>query len=153
MLFRKKFWGDKPKDKAIYDPETGQIISDLAEDGSEILDPTPIAPPIGFTRTKSMMEQVRDMVRSERLAEEARREGYETFEESEDFDVDDDFDPSTPYENDFDPPISEVKEAVEAEKKGRGEKSPPVAPKEPTPGEAPPEPLKNGSTPVEGGDQ
>lgn len=41
----------------------------------------------------------------------AEAEGMETFEESDDFDVGDDLDPSTPYEADFDPPSAEVQKA------------------------------------------
>lgn len=76
----------------------------------EISDPTPIAPPLGFKRTPSLAEQIRDMVRSQALADAAERSGMETFEESEDFDIPDDpMDPITPYENDFDTPVSELK--------------------------------------------
>lgn len=79
------------------------------KDGNIILDPTPMAPPIGYKKAPSMVEIVRDMVRSERLAQEARDAGHETFEEAEDFDVDDD--PEllrSPYENQFDPPLEEL---------------------------------------------
>jgi len=146
MVFRVKFWGTGPKSKAIVDPD-GTIISDLDERGAEVLDKTPIAPPIGYNKTKSMMEIVREMVVSEKLAMDARSAGYETFEESEDFDVDDDFDPSTPYENDFDPTIPELRAALE-EEKGRGAKAPPVpaSPATPEPKAPSQEPLKDGST-------
>lgn len=150
-IFRKKFWGTEPKSKAIADPD-GTIISDIDERGAEVLDDTPIAPPIGYTKTKSMMEIVRDMVISEKLAQDAANAGYETFEESEDFDVDDDFDPSTPYENDFDPTIGDLRAAVEDDKKGRGAKAPPVPPSSaatPEPQVPSPEPLKEGSTTAE----
>lgn len=76
--------------------------------GRELPDPTPIAPPIGYKRAPSLAEQIREMVRSERLAQEAAAMGYETFEEADDFDVGD-LDPTSPYENDFDPPVSELR--------------------------------------------
>lgn len=152
MLFRKKFWGEQPKSKAIVDAD-GVVISDIDERGAEVLDSTPIAPPIGYqARGKTMMEIVREMVISEKLAQDAANAGYETFEESEDFDVDDDYDPSTPYENDFDPTIPELRAAVEEDKKGRGAKAPPVAPSSaptPEPKVPSPEPLKDGSTTAE----
>lgn len=147
-IFRKKFWGNEPKSKAIVDPD-GTIISDLDEAGAEVLDTTPMAPPIGFKPgSKTMMEIVREMVISEKLAQDARSAGYETFEEAEDFDVDDDYDPHTPYENDFDPTISELREAVAESKKGRGAGAPPVEPKAPTPEPKAPsqEPSFDGST-------
>lgn len=85
--------------------------------GAEILDPTPIAPPVGYKRQPTMVEHIRAAVKSEMLRREAEALGADTFEESEDFDVgDDDDDPHTPYENDFDPPIDHIREAVEAEK-------------------------------------
>lgn len=70
----------------------------------EHLDPTPIAPPVGYRKSPSLREQIREMVRSERLAQELAASGYETFEEADDFDVDDDEDPNSPYEVHFDPP-------------------------------------------------
>lgn len=81
----------------------------LDKDGRLIPDSVPLAPPIGYKKQPSMVEIVREMVKSERLAEEARRAGHETFEESEDFDVGDD--PEllrSPFENEFDPPLDEI---------------------------------------------
>lgn len=84
----------------------------LHPDGTQILDPVPLAPPIGYKKTPSMVEIVRDMIRSERLAAEAAAMGHETFEESEDFDVGDE-DPlmRSPWENDFDPPLETLLQA------------------------------------------
>lgn len=76
----------------------------LDDNGHEILDPTPMAPPVGFKPQPSMVEIVRQQIASDRLAQEAEELGLETFDEANDFDVDDDFDPSTPYEEMFDPP-------------------------------------------------
>lgn len=76
----------------------------LNEKGREILDPTPMAPPVGYKRQPSLSEQIREMVRSERLAMEAASAGFETLEEADDFDIPDDpIDPRTPYEAHFDP--------------------------------------------------
>lgn len=75
----------------------------LTPEGGEVLDPTPIAPPIGYTRTPSLSEQIRMMVRSEKLAQEARDAGHETFEEADDFDIGEDYEPNSPYQANFDP--------------------------------------------------
>lgn len=96
----------------------------LAPDGRLIPDPTPIAPPVGYKKQPSMVEIVRDMVRSEQLAAAARASGKETFEESEDFDVGDDPDlMRSPWENEFDPPLQTLleagKEAVSAKQQPR----------------------------------
>lgn len=95
----------------------------LKADGTVDLDPQPLEPPIGYKRAPSMVEVVREQIRSERLAVAAAEAGMETFEESEDFDVDDDPYPRmSGYENDFDPTIDEVKEGVEAARNEKKEK-------------------------------
>lgn len=81
----------------------------LHPDGTPVLDPVPVAPPIGYKKTPSMVEIVRDMVRGERLRQEAIAAGHETFEESEDFDVGDEPElMRSPWENQFDPPLEEI---------------------------------------------
>lgn len=77
----------------------------LDEQGREILDPRPVAPPLGYIKQPSMVENIRAMIRSESLRHHAESEGIDTFEEAEDFDTgEDDDDPRTPYEAVFDPP-------------------------------------------------
>ena len=89
----------------------------LDEHGRLIPDPVPIAPPVGYRKQPSMVEIVRDMVRGEKLRQAALESGHETFEESEDFDIGEDGeDLLSGYENDFDPPLSEIAREVEAER-------------------------------------
>lgn len=83
----------------------------LHPDGTQKLDPRPLAPPVGYKKHPSMVEIVRDMVRGERLRIAALEAGAETFEESEDFEVEDDYFLESPWVNDFDPPIRELVEA------------------------------------------
>lgn len=113
----------------------------LDEFGHETLDPTPIAPPVGFRPAPSLAEQIREMVRSERLAREVIEAGYETFEEADDFDVGDDVDVSSPYEEHFEPtPAALLRERMAAEAAGGsgGSNPPPSAPSEPaTPAPSP----------------
>lgn len=66
--------------------------------GEEIPDPTPMAPPIGWRKEKSMVEIIREQIRSAQLAAEAEAAGMETFEESDDFDVPDELEPFSAYE-------------------------------------------------------
>lgn len=75
-------------------------------DGSrrEIVSAIPVAPPVGYVEQPSLVERIRSMVRSEHLRYAATEAGYETFEDAEDFEVGDDFEPHTPYEAVFDPP-------------------------------------------------
>lgn len=74
----------------------------LDERGREILDGTPIAPPVGYKQTVPLAQQIREMVRSENLRLAAQESGLETFEEADDFNIDDPdgtaYDPSSPFE-------------------------------------------------------
>lgn len=70
------------------------------EDGREIVSSVPMAPPIGYNKQPTMIEHIRNMVRSEHLRRAAEEAGVETFEESDDFDVEDDPFPRGAYEFD-----------------------------------------------------
>lgn len=70
--------------------------------GHEVPDPTPLALPVGFKTPESLTEQIQRLVRGA-ISQEAAERGEETFEEADDFDVDDELDFRTPYEMDFDP--------------------------------------------------
>ena len=111
MLNLKRFF-QKPTQISQDDYHARLLAKGLTEEGL-IPDPVPMAPPIGYKKQPSMVEVVRSMVRSERLALEAELAGYETFEESEDFDVDDDDMPRSPHEFEEDQPsIAEMRAAV-----------------------------------------
>lgn len=103
-----------PKFVEEYLNPKGRLQTDA---GHEIPDPKPIAPPIGYNRQPSLAEQIRTMVRNEKLQADLDAAGYETFEEADDFDVGDDYDPRSPYEQQFEPtPIPELKRrALEAQ--------------------------------------
>lgn len=92
-------------------------VPGLTPDGHEIPDSTPVAPPIGYKKIPSLAEQIRQAILSEKLKEAAQSQGLETFEEADDFDVGDDFDPRSPYEESFEPvhpaPAPEAVQAAE----------------------------------------
>lgn len=92
------------------------------------VDGTPVAPPVGYVKQPSMVEIIRQQVRSAHLAAAAEAAGMDTFEEADDFDVGDPDDalPLTQYEAIFEPPAAEP------------EASPTPAPEPPLP--APSEP-------------
>lgn len=69
----------------------------LNERGHEVLDSTPMARPIHFRPPPSLQDQIKAMVRRE-LSDRAASLGAETFEEADDFDIGDDYDPSSPWE-------------------------------------------------------
>lgn len=73
----------------------------LDKNGHETLNPTPMQPPVGYIRQPTIAEQMRQMIRTASL--EAAQAGAETLEEAEDFDVGEDMEPHSPWENDFDP--------------------------------------------------
>lgn len=71
----------------------------LDDDGSEVLDTTPVAIPVRFSRAETIVEQVRRLVAGE-LSGAATLAGFESFDEADDFDVGDDYEPSSRYELD-----------------------------------------------------
>lgn len=73
------------------------------KDGNELVDGRSLEPPLGYEPAESLADMIARAVRSHAVQELARAQGDETFEESEDFDVGDDFDPTSPYEAFFEP--------------------------------------------------
>lgn len=137
----------RPRQMELEDYLAKLLDKGLNPDGTPMLDPTPMAPPIGYKKHPSMVEIVRDMVRSERLAQAAAESGHETFEESEDFDVGDD--PEllrSQWENEFDPPLSELVRAGEEAIRAReaASRSPSESPPTPPAPRAEPAPPSDG---------
>lgn len=88
----------------------------LDDNGQFYPDPTPIAPPIGYTREPSMWDIIREKRNKEFLALQAA--GFETEEEANDFAVGDDYEPESPHELDevTEVPLSVMRQrAFEAE--------------------------------------
>lgn len=75
--------------------------------GEEILDPTPMAPPLGYKRQPSLYEQIQAAVRQSKLDEMYSLE--ETEEEADDFEVGDDFEPMSEHENEHMPTLANLK--------------------------------------------
>nr|QJB20443.1 MAG: hypothetical protein [Microvirus sp.] len=145
----------KPKPQLTEEEYNLRLLAKGIGPDGLIPDPVPIAPPIGYKRQPSMTEIVRNAVRSERLALEAQLAGFETFEESEDFDVGDEFDvPRSPHEFEGQPTIAELREAVRDERVKRGldpvtgePVKPPMEPKDGGGGGKPPPQSKPGDPP------
>lgn len=77
------------------------------EDGREILNPTPVSPPLGYRKTPSLSDQIREQVLAlHRLEKDFEPE---TEEEADDFDIDDDPAPVSRWENDMVPSIKELR--------------------------------------------
>lgn len=75
----------------------------LDSDGSEILDPRPMALPIGFERPESIQDTIRRLVTDRQIKAELEASGVESFDEADDFEVEDDLPLESPYEENFDP--------------------------------------------------
>lgn len=59
--------------------------------GREIPDPRPVELPTGLKVRPSLQEEIRRYIRAE-MSNHARDQGWESFEEANDFDIDDDID-------------------------------------------------------------
>lgn len=91
-----------------FDEDGVQASSGIGVDGKEYPDPVPMAPPVGYAAPPNIMDMIRSMVRSEALKRLADEQGFDNFDEANDFDLPDDpIDPRTPYESDFEPPVAE----------------------------------------------
>lgn len=68
--------------------------------GREVPDPEPIAIPVKIKRLINDTDRMREIIRSEQIRHQLEQEGIspESFEEADDFDVDEEYDPSSPYE-------------------------------------------------------
>lgn len=82
------------------DPTTTKAI--LTEDGAEDHSQSggKLYAALRITQQESLGDRVRALIQKE-LAEQAAAQGFESFQESDDFDIGDDYDPSTPYEEIF----------------------------------------------------
>lgn len=96
----------------------------------ESLDDTPVSVPVKFNRPPSLHEQIKSLIRRE-VSQTAVNSGMESFEEADDFEVGDDYDPQSPYEAIFDPETLDKNEAEavsEFLKQRREQTSPPQPP-------------------------
>lgn len=74
------------------------INAKFNDKGHEILDPTPIALPVGMSKPESLESKMRRFIRTE-FSRQAQDQGMESFDEANDFDMDDEADlPLTRYE-------------------------------------------------------
>lgn len=77
------------------------------EQGQEILNPTPMQPPMGYKKTLSLAEQIRQQVRVMKGLEDMEAE---TEDEADDFEIEEDPAPESRWENDMVPSLKTVKE-------------------------------------------
>lgn len=102
-----------PRGIEILDPETGELrfLARQTDDGQEIPDPNPMEIPAGMKIPETMEERLRRLMRTDPRFVQAiigrdLTDEDETFEEADDFYIeDDDYDPRSPFEEEFDPSI------------------------------------------------
>jgi hypothetical protein len=100
----------------------------LPEEGRrEKVDPTPIAKPVGFVRPPTLQESIQRAMRAH-FEQIARENEVESFEDAEDFDVDDDPELKSPYEVDEELPAWKEKDQKSAAVKHAEEKLQKLAP-------------------------
>lgn len=81
------------------------------ESGKEILNPTPMQPPLGYRKTPSLSEQIRQQILQHKYMEDT---DPETEEEADDFEIDEDPIQASRWENDMIPSIKETRARVRA---------------------------------------
>lgn len=87
-----------------YNPDYhGMYSAQLDALGSEVIDPYPLVEDIGIKPVETMDQRIRRLIHSERLAMAAEKQGFDTEEEADDFEIDDDDEliPMSSYEAAF----------------------------------------------------
>lgn len=101
---------DKRKPDPLVDPfRTTHKNNRFDAHGGEVLNPTPVQPPLGYKPQLSLAEQIRQQVRQLASATDM---DPETEEEADDFDIDDDPMIHSPWENDFVPSLKETRARI-----------------------------------------
>ncbi|UDN67565.1 hypothetical protein [robinz microvirus RP_45] len=83
----------------------------FSDDNKEILNPTPMQPPLGYKAAPSLVEQIRQQVRQFKHLDDNEPE---TEEDADDFEIDDDPQPESRWENDMIPSIKETRARLRA---------------------------------------
>lgn len=103
----------------------------FSEDNKEILNPTPMQPPLGYKPSLSLVEQIRQQIRTFKQLDDTEPE---TEEEADDFEIDDDPIMHSRWENDTIPSIKETRATMRRlEEEARRYAVAPQAPKAPDP--------------------
>lgn len=79
------------------------------DNGGELGDPTPMEPPLGYKRSLSLSEQIAQQVRIAQLRQLEDAAIDETEDEADDFEIGEDYEPLSKYENDTMPTLANLK--------------------------------------------
>lgn len=119
----------KPKPEEIDPFRTTDKHNRFTEDGREILNPTPIQPPLGYNPAPSLIETVRQQVRQLRHMDDTEPE---TEEEADDFEIYDDPPIPSRWENDMIPSLKETRARLKQLEEEERLYAKPPEPKPPT---------------------
>lgn len=126
----------------------GVEVQDMPEDmemvaatldayGREVLDPTPLAPPVGYQDPPTIEQMIRSFIHNERIQAEIAAQGFETEEEANDFGVPDDIDPFSEHEYSEEEEAF-VQEQIRAFREAKARPAPQAQPEPESPSEAAP---------------
>lgn len=79
------------------------------ENGGEVIDPTPMQPPLGYKKSLSLSEQIAQQVRLAQLRILEDNAVAETEDEADDFEIGEDYEPLSKYENEHMPTLANLK--------------------------------------------
>lgn len=100
----KKLEEKKDMVEATYDADGVQVSAAIDWRGMELGDPVPVEVPAHMKQAPALDALVQQFVRNE-MSRLAAEQEFETFEEADDFEIEDDpVDQLTPYEKVFEPP-------------------------------------------------
>lgn len=96
----------------------------------EMVSSVPIAAHVRVGVRETEVDRIRRLIKSEQMTLAALQSGHETFEEADDFDIPEDpIEPTTPYEEVFEPEVSDTDRVLAAlEKLSDGDKVDPATP-------------------------
>lgn len=88
---------------------------------SETVSSAPVATHVRLSARETEVDRIRRLIRSEQMTMAALQSGHETFEEADDFDIPEDpIEPTTPYEEVFEPEVTDTDRVVAALEKLNG---------------------------------
>lgn len=114
----------------------------FSAENKEVLNPTPMQPPLGYKPSLSLVEQIRQQIRIHKGLDDTEPE---TEEEADDFEIEEDAMMPSRWENDMIPSIKEARatlRALEEQERLYAAPSAPQEPEEPLAPQATPQPQR-----------
>lgn len=126
--------------KELFDKMKELRTAYIGDDGREVNNPRPMTIPAGFNRPPTLQEQIQRCMKVE-LSKQAMQQGYESWEEANDFDIEEDFE-NDPIDSQY--VVHEMIPEIPAQLSPDPDQNP---------GEVAPRPEASPATPATGSDQ